>query len=178
MISHIGSERPEPRPYKCMITLTSKTRLKPWGRPGWKPGNGWTGRPKGDSIWRGECAALLWKTCFGAMRGCQEQTREGDLSGSPGFGWTGRPKANNILLVRWGVTPCLAPGLINFKFNGVNDASSTPCIKKKIDALSTLTNDVSSVHPQNPATVIARKIRSFVFLPKNLFPTNSCPKIL
>jgi hypothetical protein len=65
--SHIGSERPEPGPYKCMLTLTSKTR-------------------------------------FGAMRGCQEQTREGDLGGSPGHGWTGRPKADNILLVRWGVT--------------------------------------------------------------------------
>jgi len=38
------------------------------------------------------------------MRGCQEQTREGDLGGSPGHGWTGRPKADNILLVRWGVT--------------------------------------------------------------------------
>jgi len=65
--SHIGSERPEPGPYKCMLTLTSKTR-------------------------------------FGAMRGCQEQTREGDLGGSPEHGWTGRPKADNILLVRWGVT--------------------------------------------------------------------------
>ena len=65
--SHIGSERPESGPYKCMLTLTSKT-------------------------------------CFGAMRGCQEQTREGDLGGSPGHGWTGRPKADNILLVRWGVT--------------------------------------------------------------------------
>jgi len=38
------------------------------------------------------------------MRGCQEQTREGDLGGSPEFGWTGRPKADNILLVGWGVT--------------------------------------------------------------------------
>jgi hypothetical protein len=38
------------------------------------------------------------------MRGCQEQTREGDLGGSPEHGWTGRPKADNILLVRWGVT--------------------------------------------------------------------------
>jgi len=47
--SHIGSERPEPGPYKCMLTLTSKTR-------------------------------------FGAMSGCQEQTREGDLGGSPGHG--------------------------------------------------------------------------------------------
>jgi hypothetical protein len=65
--SHIGSERPELGPYKCMLTLTSKTR-------------------------------------FEVMRGCQEQTREGDLGGSPGFGWTGRPKADNILLVRWGVT--------------------------------------------------------------------------
>jgi hypothetical protein len=61
--SHIESERPEPGPYKCMLTLTSKTR-------------------------------------FGVMRGCQEQTREGDLGGSPGNGWTGRPKADNILLVR------------------------------------------------------------------------------
>jgi hypothetical protein len=34
------------------------------------------------------------------MRGCQEQTREGDLGGSLGHGWTGRPKADNILLVR------------------------------------------------------------------------------
>jgi len=65
--SHIGSERPEPGPYKCMLTLTSMT-------------------------------------CFGVMRGYQEQNREGDLGGSPGFGWTGRPKAYNILLVRWGVT--------------------------------------------------------------------------
>ena len=47
---------------------------------------------------------LTSKTRFGTMRGCQEQTREGDLGGSPGHGWTERPKANNILLVRWGVT--------------------------------------------------------------------------
>jgi len=45
------------------------------------------------------------KTRFGVMRSCQEQNHEGDLGGSPGFGWTGRPKADNILLVRWGVTP-------------------------------------------------------------------------
>jgi hypothetical protein len=38
------------------------------------------------------------------MRGCQEQTREGDLGGSPGHGWTGRPKVDTILLVRCGVT--------------------------------------------------------------------------
>ena len=136
--SHIGSERPEPGPYKCILTLTSKT-------------------------------------CFGVMLGYQEQNREGDLGGSPGFGWTRRPKADNILLVRWGVTPCLAPGLINFKFNGVDDASSTLCIKKKIDALSASTNDVLSVHPQNPATVVARKIRSFVFLPKKLISNQFLP---
>jgi hypothetical protein len=65
--SHIGSEHPEPGPYKCMLTLTSKTH-------------------------------------FGAMRGCQEQTRKGDLGGSPGFRWIGRPKADNILLMGWGVT--------------------------------------------------------------------------
>jgi len=47
---------------------------------------------------------LTSKTRFEAMRGCQEQTREGDLGGSLGFGWTGRPKADNILLVGWGVT--------------------------------------------------------------------------
>jgi hypothetical protein len=74
--SHIGSERPELGPYKCMLTLTSKTR-------------------------------------FGVMRGCQEQTREGDLGGSPGFGWTGRPKADNILLVKWSVT-LVTPHLQDF----------------------------------------------------------------
>jgi len=63
VISHIGSECPDPGPYKCMLTLTSKT-------------------------------------CFGAMCGCQEQSREGDLGGNLGHGWTGRPKADNILLVR------------------------------------------------------------------------------
>jgi len=47
---------------------------------------------------------LTSKTRFGAMRGCHEQNRDGDLGGSPGFGWTGRLKADNILLVRWGVT--------------------------------------------------------------------------
>jgi len=47
---------------------------------------------------------LTSKTRFGAMRGRQEQTREGNLGGSPGNGWTGRPKADSILLVRWGVT--------------------------------------------------------------------------
>jgi len=47
---------------------------------------------------------LTSKTRFGAMRGCQEQTREGNLGGSPEFGWTGRFKADNILLVGWGVT--------------------------------------------------------------------------
>jgi hypothetical protein len=61
VISHIGSERPKPGPYKCMLTLISKTR-------------------------------------FGVKRGCQEETREGDLGGSPGNGWSRRPKADNILL--------------------------------------------------------------------------------
>ena len=55
MISHIGSERPEPKPYMSMLTLTSKMH-------------------------------------FGAMRGCQEQTREGDLGGSPRMGGLGGPK--------------------------------------------------------------------------------------
>jgi len=47
---------------------------------------------------------LTSKTRFETIRGCQEQTREGDLGGSPGHGWTGRLKADNILLVGWGVT--------------------------------------------------------------------------
>jgi hypothetical protein len=47
---------------------------------------------------------LTSKMRFGVMRGYQEQTREGDLSGSTRHGWTGRSKADNILLVRWGVT--------------------------------------------------------------------------
>jgi hypothetical protein len=47
---------------------------------------------------------LTSKTRFGAIRGCQEQTRKGDLGGSSGHGWTGRSKADNILLVGWGVT--------------------------------------------------------------------------
>jgi hypothetical protein len=38
------------------------------------------------------------------MRGCQEQTCEGDLGGSSEHGWTGRTKTDNILLMRWGVT--------------------------------------------------------------------------
>ena len=46
MISHIRSERPEPGPYKCMLTLTCKTRFRVMrgcqeqtrgGGPGWKP---------------------------------------------------------------------------------------------------------------------------------------------
>jgi hypothetical protein len=46
VISHIGSERPEPGPYKCMLTLISKTRFGVMrgcqeqtreGGPGWKP---------------------------------------------------------------------------------------------------------------------------------------------
>ena len=57
--SHIGSERPEPGPYKCMLTLTSKTRFGVMrgyqeqnreGDLGGSPGFGWTGRPKADNI--------------------------------------------------------------------------------------------------------------------------------
>jgi len=57
--SHIGSERPEPGPYKCMLTLTSKTRFGTMrgcqeqireGNLGGSPGHGWTGRPKTDNI--------------------------------------------------------------------------------------------------------------------------------
>jgi hypothetical protein len=36
---------------------------------------------------------------FGAMRGCQEQNREGDLGRSPENGWTERSKADNIQYV-------------------------------------------------------------------------------
>jgi len=57
--SHIGSERPEPGPYKCMLTLTSKTHFgvmrgcqeQPCeGDLGGSLGFGWTGRPKVDNI--------------------------------------------------------------------------------------------------------------------------------
>jgi hypothetical protein len=57
--SHIGSERPELGPYKCMLTLTSKTcfgvmlgyqEQNREGDLGGSPGFGWTGRPKADNI--------------------------------------------------------------------------------------------------------------------------------
>jgi len=57
--SHIGSERPEPGLYKCMLTLTSKTRLgvihgcqeqNREGDLGGSPGFGWTRRSKADNI--------------------------------------------------------------------------------------------------------------------------------
>jgi len=57
--SHIGNERPEPGPYKCMLTLTSKTRFgvirgcQEQNREGdldGSPGFGWIGRPKADNI--------------------------------------------------------------------------------------------------------------------------------
>ena len=69
VISHIGSERPEPGPYKCMLTLISKTRFgscvaaknKPVrGDLGGSPGNGWTGRPKADNI-----LLVGWGVTFG-----------------------------------------------------------------------------------------------------------------
>jgi len=59
MRSHIGSERPEPGPYKCMLTLTSKTRFGVMrgcqeqnreGDLGGSLGFGWTGRPKANNI--------------------------------------------------------------------------------------------------------------------------------
>jgi hypothetical protein len=57
--SHIGSERPEPGPYKCILTLTSKTcfgvmlgyqEQNREGDLGGSPGFGWTRRPKADNI--------------------------------------------------------------------------------------------------------------------------------
>ena len=53
--SHIGSERPEPGPYKCMLTLISKTRFGVMcgcqeqnreGNLGRSPVFEWTGGPK------------------------------------------------------------------------------------------------------------------------------------
>jgi len=57
--SHIGSKHPEPGPYKCMLTLTSKTRFgimrgcqeqNREGDLGGSLGFGWTGRPKTNNI--------------------------------------------------------------------------------------------------------------------------------
>jgi hypothetical protein len=57
--SYIGSERPELESYKCMLTLTSKTRFGVMrgyqeqnreGDLGGSPGFGWTGRHKPDNI--------------------------------------------------------------------------------------------------------------------------------
>ena len=67
--SHIGSERPEPGPYKCMLTLTRKTRFGVMhgcqeqnreGDLGGSPGFGWTGRPKADNI-----LLVRWGVTFG-----------------------------------------------------------------------------------------------------------------
>jgi hypothetical protein len=67
--SHIGSERPEPGPYKCTLTLTSKTRFgvirgyqeqNREGDLGGSPGFGWTGRPKADNI-----LLVRWGVIFG-----------------------------------------------------------------------------------------------------------------
>jgi hypothetical protein len=55
----MGNERPKPGPYKCMLTLTSKTRFGVMrgcqeqnreGDLGGSPVFGWTGRPKADNI--------------------------------------------------------------------------------------------------------------------------------
>ena len=67
--SHIGSERPEPGPYKCMLTLTSKTRFgvihgcqeqNHEGNLDGSPRFGWTGRPKADNI-----LLVRWGVTFG-----------------------------------------------------------------------------------------------------------------
>jgi hypothetical protein len=67
--SHIGSERPEPGPYKRMLTLTSKTRFGVMrdcqeqnrkGHLGGSPGFGWTRRPKADNI-----LLVRWGVTFG-----------------------------------------------------------------------------------------------------------------
>ena len=62
MRSHIGSERTELGPYKCMLTLTSKTRFGVMreGDLGGSPGFGWTGRPKADNI-----LLVRWGVTFG-----------------------------------------------------------------------------------------------------------------
>ena len=55
----MGNERPKPGPYKCMLTLTSKTRFGVMrgcqeqnreGDLGGSPVFRWTGRPKADNI--------------------------------------------------------------------------------------------------------------------------------
>ena len=67
--SHIGSERPELGPYKCMLTLTSKTRFGVMrgyqeqnreGDLGGSHGFGWTRRPKADNI-----LLVRWGVTFG-----------------------------------------------------------------------------------------------------------------
>jgi len=67
--SHIKSERPEPGPYKCMLTLTSKTcfgaicSCQEQNREGDLGGSlefGWTGRPKADNI-----LLVRWGVIFG-----------------------------------------------------------------------------------------------------------------
>jgi hypothetical protein len=67
--SHIGSKRPEPEPYKCMLTLTSKTCFGVMhgcqeqtreGNLGGSPEFGWTRRSKADNI-----LLLGWGVTFG-----------------------------------------------------------------------------------------------------------------
>jgi len=67
--SHIGSERPELGPYKCMLTLTSKTHFGVMrgyqeqnreGDLGGSHGFGWTRRPKADNI-----LLVRWGVTFG-----------------------------------------------------------------------------------------------------------------
>ena len=64
--SHIESERPEPGPYKCMLTLTSKTRLKPWGGT-WVEARwlvDWEAK-RGQYLTRWVCCAILKDAFWG-----------------------------------------------------------------------------------------------------------------
>jgi hypothetical protein len=67
--SHIRNEHLELGPYKCMLTLTSKTRFgvirgcQEQNREGdldGSPGFGWIGRPKADNI-----LLVRWDVIFG-----------------------------------------------------------------------------------------------------------------
>jgi hypothetical protein len=83
--SHIGSECPEPGPYKCMLTLTSKTRFGVMhgcqeqtrkGDLGGSPGFGWTGRPKannillvrwGVTVWHQDCPYIPFRLTWASL---------------------------------------------------------------------------------------------------------------
>jgi hypothetical protein len=74
--SHIGNERPKPGPYKCMLTLTSKTRFGVMcgcqeqnreGDLGGSPGFGWTERPKADKYLASEVGCYIWYQSRGRL---------------------------------------------------------------------------------------------------------------